>query len=630
MTSDDHPTPVRTCPQHWKRPLIGLFLLAISALALLVPMIVMADPVLTADLPKPANIACTGYERDTIVVGWKDTATDETNYRVERSVGGAAFAEVDTITPDAEGNYDAYRETGADVSSQNRRYRVRSFRNSDNSFSPYSDVCNNRRIYEPNNFRIFYGLRGTADDCPQIDGRDVCLADISTGGVNNYIDLADDALQGSVDAFNRVGFDRPADVHGSLDKIPINIVWCDGGGCAGGGGLGLSPYLMEMPFNLATRIGDPVAWIVSLHEAFHFQQSKYGGLSDPGWKWVTEGQARSIQDKFCIGADRSDCEAFDDIATGYAGYVPEVVSYLGNTNRPINQTSYSAALFWTYLTEKYGTSPAASDTVERGLNLMVEFWKDSAATPGRDGITILNSTLTTLGHTERFRDIWKDFAVASYAKDISGSGVPSKYRYADMAEPGGTYGTPALSLDRTLNLNEAAIDTDETVTAWGARYYEVRPAADVPIIDIKVTQDSPFNVYYTILAIKNNNLVFEYNSESRHLAQTLINDGYSRVVVIVAGLENQANYRYSFNGTQPTLRIVSPTTGNKARVGAPASPDKFLIRVETLAGDGTPLAGVNLNSFAFRVGTVDVPPGNILTKATVQGQHWFVVRAPCR
>ena len=40
---------------------------------------------------------------------------------------------------------------------------------------------------------------------------------------------------------------------------------------------------------------------------------------------------------------------------------------------------------WTYLTEKYGTAPV-SDSVEGGMNLMVEFWKESAANTNRDGI----------------------------------------------------------------------------------------------------------------------------------------------------------------------------------------------------------------------------------------------------
>ncbi|MFL5800725.1 MAG: hypothetical protein ACJ8CR_03190, partial [Roseiflexaceae bacterium] len=309
MTSPFAARRIRSLLWHRVRSPFAIFVLLVMTLVALPASSRAQPPAPAAVLPKPENIACQGWERDTIIVSWKDTATDETNYRVERSVGGAAFAEVATIAPNGAGNYDAYRDMGADVSTQNRRYRVRSYRSGDTSFSPYSDICNNRRIFETAKFRIFYGLRGTADDCPLIDGQQVCLTNDPPVGTNKFVQLQADALQGSGDAFARLGFARPAtDPPGGLDRIPINVVWCDGGGCAGGSSLGLSPFLMETPFNTTTRVGDPIAWAVALHELFHFQQFKYWGLNDPADGWVVEGQARSIQDKICVGPSRDDCE----------------------------------------------------------------------------------------------------------------------------------------------------------------------------------------------------------------------------------------------------------------------------------------------------------------------------------
>jgi hypothetical protein len=186
---------------------------------------------------------------------------------VRRGIKSLQLVAIDTTTgrsraprvikappPDGSGNYAAFTQT-IDSTTQNHQYRVRAYRSSDTSYSPYSAVCNNRRIYVPNNFRIFYGIRGTSDACPMLDGREVCLADVSSGGTNTYVQAQNTALQGSADAYARLSFARRADqTFGTLDKVPINIVWCDGGGCAGCNsgdcGLGLSPWLVEMPFDL--------------------------------------------------------------------------------------------------------------------------------------------------------------------------------------------------------------------------------------------------------------------------------------------------------------------------------------------------------------------------------------------
>lgn len=573
-----------------------------------------------APLPTPINIACQGWENNTVVVSWADQAPDETEWRVERNVAGGGWSQV--ATPAA--NATEWRDTGiSNPGTVERRYRVRSYRNGDNTNSPYSAICSNRRINEYGPFRIFYGLEGASDDCPQIDGQDVCTASTS------FVDLQGQSMQGSRSGFQRVGFLQDAGVpFGGLDKIPINVIWCDGGGCAGGGGLGLSPALIETPFNLMTRVGDPVAYMVAEHELFHFLQGRYGGLNEPAGAWVTEGQARSTQDKVCLGADRSTALCFDDIDTGYAGYVPQVKNYLGNPNSGIRLSSYDGALFWTFLTEKYGTN-LAGDAVEAGMNLMVKFWEDSAAVPGRDAVTVLNSALSALGHPAgvNFKNIYKDFIIANVAKDLNGAGVPAKYKYTDSTQPGGNYGPVTYVISQALNLGGSVLDTDETVNPWGARYYQVHPAPDVPVIPIKITQDTLTPLYYVVLGVKADAIAYEQRYEQRNLDVTLINDAYDRVVVIVAGLDNLGNYRIAINGTQPLLRILSPTTGNKARVGDPGAPEKFLAQVEVVAGDGAPLAGITLDNFSFQIGTRPVPASNIVASAVIQGQQWFVIQA---
>ncbi len=225
------------------------------------------------------------------------------------------------------------------------------------------------------------------------------------------------------------------------------------------------------------------------------------------------------------------------------------------------------------------------------------------------------------------KSIFKDFIIANVAKDLNGPGVPAKYKYADMAQPGGAYGPVMYSISRTLALSDSVLDTDETVNPWGARYYQVRPASNVPVIPIKITQDTLTPLYYVVLGIKGDTIAYEQRYEQRNLDVTLINDAYERVVVIAAGLDNLGNYRVAINGTQPLLRILSPTTGNKARVGDPNAPDKFLAQVEVVAGDGTPLSGISLGNFNFQIGSRAVPASSIVASSTIQGQQWFVIQA---
>ena len=572
---------------------------------------------MTAALPQPTDMRCLGWERDTVVVGWTDNAPDETAWKVERQIGAGGFSEVASLAA----NVGEWRDLGADVSAQNRHYRVRSYRSGDNTFSPYSETCNNRHIYENGPFRIFYGLRGGADECPLVSGQNACTGNVS------FVNLQGDSLQGARSAFQRVGFALDAGVpSGSLDKIPINVVWCDGGGCAGGGGLGLSPFLIEKPFDRGTRVGDPAPYVVAEHELFHYQQGRYYHLSEPNDRWVIEGQARSTQDKVCLGADRASAWCFDDIDTGYAGYVPEVKGYLGNTITSIRLSWYQGALFWTYLTEKFGTN-APTDLTEGGMNFMSKFWEQSVANPAKDAVFVINKTLQSLGSSKTFREVWKDFAVANVAKDLSGPGVPTQYLYADQAQTGGDYGPVMYTVSQTLNVGDSVLQTSESVNPWGARYYQVRPNVGLPIIPIKITQDSVTPLFYDVLGIKGNDILFEQRYEQRNIDLSLINNAYDRVVVVVAGLENIGNYRISINGTLPRLNILSPTTANQARVGSPTTPEKFLAQVEVVDGAGLPLSGINLSNFSFQIGARTVPNSSIVVSATIQGQHWFVIQA---
>lgn len=590
----------------------------------------------------PSNITCLGYGENEVWFRWNFPATEPiTNFRVELQSDGGSWQQIDTVTiPDDPWNVNGqvrltHKHTDNSVEPYKRRYRVRAYRRSDDKFSDYSKVCNGRRNYETENVRLFYGIKGT-DDCPGRAGgsRRACLSDVTNSAGNNlYAQRAAEIVQGSINALERIGYGRSAGQHPSLDKIPINAQWCDGGGCASGNsrGMGLAPEHLE------TTMSKPKAWVTSLHETFHFQQYRYWGISDPDNDWVVEGQARMSQDKVCIGGDRDNCTHFDDAVGDFAGisYLDEVNNYLTDPANDsggdllyasINRRDYQAALFWAYLLEKYGTSPG--DDVEDGMNFLVTFWEDSANNAGRDGIAIIDSTLSELGHSASFEDVWKDFAVANYAKDYDSQ---TKYQYADAntSEPGGNYKKVGLAVDQFLDTDEQIVRPGESLAPWTARYYEIQPSTDLAIVDFQVIQDSGSPVYYTLMALDiDGQVMVEENQEARHFDYTLVNNEYHRVMLMVASLKNHANYRLSINGTQPQLRIVSPTFDDKVRVGAPTAPEKFRVIVEVLGPDGTPLEGVTADNFEFQVGDKSIPESQQLTSAEIMDQFWFLLRAP--
>jgi hypothetical protein len=418
--------------------------------------------------------------------------------------------------------------------------------------------------------------------------------------------ILEDARTGLMD----IGLNDPSFFDGGK-PMPIDLVWCDGGGCAGTqgfgnnrkGGIGLAPTLLGS-YDIATGLGDPTSVLVTLHELYHQQQYTYGGLqTDPDGNWVWEGQARFSQDKVCMKFSAGNCTfSLDGIAGGSFNYIGEVNGYLGNPNRSVPNLTYVAALWWTYVTEKYGASTQEPD---RGMDLMVAFWEKGEENINDDGIGTLNRALDSLGHTERFRDIFKDFAVASYAKDLSGPSVPSKYRYVDESQLPGPYTSVRLDLDMALGVGDQVGPITDDVVAWGARYYEVQPDPAVPLLNVEFRQDSANQVYYTLLAIKGDDIAMEMNHTGQDFVRTFANDDYDKVAVIVAGLDNFSNYRYAFNATQPVLRVLDPIQGRQAQAGDPSAPDKILLKVEVLSpvGGGTPVAGIDTDDFEITIGS---------------------------
>ena len=123
------------------------------------------------------------------------------------------------------------------------------------------------------------------------------------------------------------------------------------------------------------------------HELFHHIQFAYADAAgDSGcgaWIGVTacEGQARALQDKIYIDLD------LDPEASCIATYRGQVNSFLASPNQNLWNASYSSALWWTYLSEQYGTIAVEP---HRGIDFFVRWWQiaeDQGAHPDALAIT---------------------------------------------------------------------------------------------------------------------------------------------------------------------------------------------------------------------------------------------------
>ena len=127
---------------------------------------------------------------------------------------------------------------------------------------------------------------------------------------------------------------------------------------------------------------------------------------------------------------------------------------------------------------------------------------------GTDGVDTLTNLLAGIPAAagRDFQQAFRDFAVASYAKDFSGA--PSLYRYVDEAQPPGTYGSVKPDPDFFLLPDTQAVGVLDVVP-WGVRYARAKPGAEVTTIDLVFDAQLPNDLGYHVLATKGSNIAYE-------------------------------------------------------------------------------------------------------------------------
>jgi len=361
------------------------------------------------------------------------------------------------------------------------------------------------------------------------------------------------------------------------------------------------------------------------HELFHVCQYAHPGTAAD--KWVREGQARMIQDKLSDWLDHADgTEAGSSFVRQSQGYLG------GSHNSDLTTISYSSCLFWQYYCEQFGSDVTDPDY---GVDAISTYWSPSANPSGSDGITMLNNALNSLSPGTTFEDVFEDFSVAIYAKDLDETTTPSKWRFVDDDETDGSgnYGTVSRAIDPLPTLSPASsFSSSESVRSWSNKYFEVEIDPTVKVITVEFDQSTTNKLFYALLCMNGDDLEYSYTVESQDFSRAIVNNNYDKVVVIVAGLENTATnaspFDYTFDSGDPDIYIESPQNSPvtaQARVGLHDTPEKFVAIVDVYHREKAPVHGFFTENFQAQVGGINA---TVLAAVDVYGKYFLQIQAP--
>ncbi len=335
------------------------------------------------------------------------------------------------------------------------------------------------------------------------------------------------------------------------------------------------------------------------HEQFHHVQYAYinngstscGGCGGTWGKWSCEGTARLMQEKLWDDLDQDG---------GCITYIDEIAVYLASPNTTLTSASYRAALFWNYLTEQLGTTAGEP---QLGVDVIETYWSNTDP-DSPDSFQVLRDTVAD--YTSRsLEDIFHDFTITNYTKELDVSGIANADRYFYIDETAAGGGSTYDPVDRTTTSFATALSATTSVNQWAARYYEVdvdETGKRCEIIGFRgETVDAAVELAWTFIGIKASDQVTElHKSVGNSFYKAFINDPddpFVRLAAVVTGLNEGGQFKYAFarEGLDPkNLEILRPIFTRQAYVGEHAEPDRFLVRLNVTGPDYLPPMGLAL------------------------------------
>jgi Mg-chelatase subunit ChlD len=605
---------------------------------------------------KPTGIGCWhtpnpefGYDNRTTGVQFKWTAGGPTDYFiVERSISGLPFEYLDQMVGPYVGtesfsvwDASALLPEHGQIDPPDYRYRVTAFE-LQNPVGNVSDVCRAPYYLDSGPFRIYH-RPDTAGDCAG-----ACVHPDSAENLAEVLGLVRSSLMG-------LGF-KDAARFASGTPYPIDLFGYNhaswDGDTVGDGRIGM--------INLETSTGGANGWTFDLgsipngnppdqgmiettiHEYFHANQTMYGVPPvEPVASWIFEGQAVFIGDKLCLREDIAGCAlTLDHTSPAYPLWVREFLKWPHQSL--IAGHERGAALFWTYLTEQYGQTIREPD---RGVDLIVDFWEAvEVANGGLTGVDLIDEILT--GHGVTFEDVFKEFVIANYAKDLDRSTLPSRYKYVDEIEgeaPGYTYGNVALTLDEPLIPGASVSSSFADLTLrYGARYYRAQPSIDALVIEVNAMlrpvpgDPSPASrAHFALLGVDGaGQLVMERRHLGSRMSATLHNEGYSAVVLVAAPLDGETYPIVTMSARDHEIRLVEPLGSSPVYAGEPAAPGWIRVSADVfwtdIGGTEVPIEGLLRDSFTISIGGQVVASSDIRGPLFGRDRYEFLVAAPAQ
>ena len=457
----------------------------------------------------------------------------------------------------------------------------------------------------------------TSTGCPPApSGLDYCVERTDfcvyydTGSISETeAEWAADTVQMYWDRFMALSFDAPK--HSGQLEVHLSDITGDCNGGTSWGSNAISTYA-------GCFVNDELAQKVLGHELTHRVQYSHddGSTAPIQTKFLKEGTARATEDNWFLEIDNWAA------ALSYSSFNSEANNYLVAAYNDITSYAmrYKSCLWWKYAMEQYGSDP---DEPELGIDFVREVYEQNSN--GYSGVGAVNHALGAMGAGVTFDDIFKQFAVANWTKDLTG--VPDgSYNFIDEDEPGnpGPYGPLNPNDGGTIQVGTPATWTSQWTDRYGIRYYEADIGATCPVISASFVHDSGPSFYHVITQ---NGTAFNTHVRGGggDWTQAFLNDGVTKVVAIAGSLSNSSEVDITLACADPVLEIHMPNSGAVARV---QPGDKFLVQVLVTDG-GAPaapvVAGLSNSDFSATVSGEDAP---VVGGGFIQEQYWLLLQAP--